>query len=70
VHDGGARPWPEDLGPPAERADRLHRQRAAALDVGGVSGVGRDGGDGDESLEKLLEAAPLPLGEREETGPV
>jgi hypothetical protein len=53
-----------------ERADGLHRQLAAALDVGGPGGIGRDGGDGDERLEQLLEAAPLPLGEREETGPI
>jgi hypothetical protein len=68
VDDGGAFARPEDLGPPAEGADGLHRQLAAALDVGGAGGIGRDGGDGDERLEKLLEAAPLPLGELQETG--
>jgi hypothetical protein len=70
VHDGGALPRPEDLRPASERANGLHRQLAAALDVRGPGGIGRDGGDGDERLEKLLEAAPLPLGEREETGPI
>jgi hypothetical protein len=59
-----------DLGPPSEGADGLHRQRAPTLEVGGASGIGRDGGDGDEGFEKLFEAAPLPLGEREETGPL
>jgi hypothetical protein len=70
VDDGGALSRPQDLGPPAERANGGRRQLAATGDVGGAGGVGRDGGDGDESLEKLLEAAPLPFGEREEMGPV
>jgi hypothetical protein len=59
-----------DVRPAFERANGLHRQLAATLDVGGPGGIGRDGGDGDECLEELLEAALLPLGEREETGPV
>jgi hypothetical protein len=59
-----------DLGAPAEGADGLHCQLAAPLDVGGAGGVGGDGGDGDESFEQLFEAAPLSLGEREETGPI
>jgi len=61
---------PVDVRPSPERTNGLHRQLAAALDVGGPGGIGRDGGDGDERLEKLLEAAPLRLGEREETGPI
>jgi hypothetical protein len=70
VDDGVAVPRPVDVRPPAERANGLHRQLAAALDVGGTGGIGRDGGNGDECLEKLLEAALLPLGVREEAGPV
>jgi hypothetical protein len=70
VDDGGALPRPKDLGPAAERTNGLHRQLAAALDVGGTGRIGRDGRDRDEGLEKLLEAAPLSLGVREETVPI
>jgi hypothetical protein len=70
MHHGVTLPWSVDFRPSPERANGLHRQLAAAFDVGGAGGIGRDGGDGDKRLEKVLEAAPLPLGEREETGPV
>jgi len=70
VDDGRALPRPQDLDLAAERADGLRRQLAAAGDVGGAGGIGGDGGDGDEGLEKLFEATPLPLREREKTGPI
>jgi hypothetical protein len=69
VDDGVALPWAVDLGPAAEAADGLDRQLAAAFDVRGVSGIGRDRGQPDERAEEPLEAGPLALGEREETGP-